>query len=75
MYKSQGKFVRVLLLDLSTFILPISLCIDLCPVFLLIKDTDVENFISFEGTNNLNHLSDVIVCDATQLISIIRRSP
>ena len=47
----------------------------LCPVFLLIKDTDVENFISFEGTNNLNHLSDVIVCDATQLISIIRRSP
>ena len=35
----------------------------------------MENFISFEGTNNLNHLSDVIVCDATQLISIIRRSP
>ena len=52
-----------------------SLRIGLCPVFLLIKDTDVENFISFEGTNNLNHLSDVIVCDATQLISIIRRSP
>ena len=39
------------------------------------NNTDVENFISFERTNNLNHLSDVIVCDATQLISIIRRSP
>ena len=63
------------MLDLSTFILLISLCIGLCPVFLLIKDIDVENFISFEGTHNLNHLSDVIVCDATQLISIIRRSP
>ena len=35
----------------------------------------MENFISSEGTNNLNHLSDVIVCDATQLIFIIRRSP
>ena len=41
-YKTQGKFVRVLLLDLSTFILPISLCIDLCPVFLLIKDREFE---------------------------------
>ena len=47
----------------------------LCHVFLLIKDTDVKNFISSKGTNNLNHLSDVIVCDATQLIFIIRRSP
>ena len=34
----------------------------------------MENFISSEGTYNLNHLSDVIACDATQLISIIRRS-
>ena len=48
---------------------------DACEARTLIKDTDVENFISSEGTNNLNHLSDVIVCDATQLISIIRRSP
>ena len=31
----------------------------------------MENFISSEGTNNLNHLSDVIVCDATHLISIL----
>ena len=42
-------------------------------MFLLIKDTDVKIFISSEGTNNLNHLSAVIVCDATQLIFIIER--
>ena len=44
-------------------------------MFLLIKDTDVGNFIWSESTNNLNHLSDVIECDATQLIFIIRRNP
>ena len=44
-------------------------------MFSLIKDTDVENFISSEGTNNLNHLSDVIVCDATQLIFLSEEVP
>ena len=31
----------------------------------------MENFISSEGTNNLNHLSDAIVCDARETLFII----